>query len=875
MANNLLDKSSIILTSTAYDNGKALCVKPSDGSGDFDFSRNSAATRVNAQGLVENVQILSSNLVQNPSFSEEGSEEVSNGSFSQEGVQLITNGDFATDTAWAKNPNWTISGGTANCDGTSDGSFFQGSVIQDNKQYLVTYTLSNLTQGGLRIQLSGTQGVLRTLNGTYTEYITSGSNPSGRVSFECSSSPIGSIDNVSVREVAQDWDLGTGWSIGENKVVGDGTMGANVFGQTVGFTQGNTYKFSFTIEDYISGSIYIREPFNGYLEPVNSNGNHSFYYVAGASNQLDFRGNSFIGSITNISVKEVGQNWTLGTGWEIGDSVAIATDAVFGSELADSTTLTAAKKYSVSFVVSNYVKGTVRAVVGNAAGSDVSSNGTFKSIITSSNTSSLRLQAWAGGSGTSLSISNISLIEITTDTSLPRINYEGFSYQDALGSEEVVNGGFDSDTAWTKGTTWSIGGGFASATENDGSYLYQANICEIGKKYKFTFDVTESSGVPQCVSLFNVWYDSTALAIGSYSVIHTAVSTSGIRFRCKTGGTGSFAIDNVSVKEYLGQEVVPDSGCGSWLWEPQTTQLLPYSEDFSQWNLSGSITLTSGQLAPDGTLGATKISGTLGSSSIYVGGVVQNSTRSIYARTVSGTGTAKLMSYFGNTNNLFTLTEKWQRFELNNSVSSGGGNFYAADFRDNAQTLSEFIIWGANATNNQDYATSYIPTEGSTVTRNQDLCNNGGSLATINSTEGTLYAEIASLSNEVPSNYISLSDGTYSNRISILYSVGTNIIRAFLRVGGAVQADMTFTVSDIRDFHKVAFLYKENNFALWIDGVEVSTDTSGSTMPSGTLSKLSFSEINTAGGLFRGKTKCLAVWKEALSDQELTELTTI
>ena len=37
------------------------------------FSRNSAATRVNAQGLVENVQILSSNLVQNGDFSEEGS----------------------------------------------------------------------------------------------------------------------------------------------------------------------------------------------------------------------------------------------------------------------------------------------------------------------------------------------------------------------------------------------------------------------------------------------------------------------------------------------------------------------------------------------------------------------------------------------------------------------------------------------------------------------------------------------------------------------------------------------------------------------------------------------------------------------------------
>ena len=34
---------------------------------------------------------------------------------------------------------------------------------------------------------------------------------------------IGSIDNVSVKEVGQDWSLGTGWSIGDDKVEADGT----------------------------------------------------------------------------------------------------------------------------------------------------------------------------------------------------------------------------------------------------------------------------------------------------------------------------------------------------------------------------------------------------------------------------------------------------------------------------------------------------------------------------------------------------------------------------------------------------------------------------------------------------------------------------
>ena len=95
MENNLLQKASILLTPTAYNDGSMLSVKPENGDGDFTFSRGSAATRVNAQGLVENVQIISDELV-------------SNGNFSQEGSELITNGDFSNGSA-----NWTISGGNS------------------------------------------------------------------------------------------------------------------------------------------------------------------------------------------------------------------------------------------------------------------------------------------------------------------------------------------------------------------------------------------------------------------------------------------------------------------------------------------------------------------------------------------------------------------------------------------------------------------------------------------------------------------------------------------------------------------------------------------------------------------------------------------
>ena len=224
MADNLLDKASILLTPTAYDNGSMLSVKPTDGDGDFTFSRNSAATRVNAQGLVENVQILSGDLVQNGSFSQIGTEEVSNGNFSQEGSELVTNGDFTTDSDWNKNSNWSISGNTANCDGTSNGDINQGTTLATaGKSYRITFDIVSISQGEFFFKFGGVNGTFRNSIGTYTETIQAIN--SNRISLDSLNNAIGSIDNVSVKEVGQDWTLGTGWSIGEDKAISDGTSG--------------------------------------------------------------------------------------------------------------------------------------------------------------------------------------------------------------------------------------------------------------------------------------------------------------------------------------------------------------------------------------------------------------------------------------------------------------------------------------------------------------------------------------------------------------------------------------------------------------------------------------------------------------------------
>ena len=76
------------------------------------------------------------------------------------------------------------------------------------------------------------------------------------------------------------------------------------------------------------------------------------------------------------------------------------------------------------------------------------------------------------------------------------------------------------------------------------------------------------------------------------------------------------------------------------------------------------------------------------------------------------------------------------------------------------------------------------------------------------------------------------------------------------------------------NFLKIALKYKENDFALWVNGTEVATDTSGSTFTANTLNRLGF-DNGGSGELLFSKVRQVQVFKTALSDSELATLTTI
>jgi hypothetical protein len=81
-----------------------------------------------------------------------------------------------------------------------------------------------------------------------------------------------------------------------------------------------------------------------------------------------------------------------------------------------------------------------------------------------------------------------------------------------------------------------------------------------------------------------------------------------------------------------------------------------------------------------------------------------------------------------------TLTNDWQRFSVTSTFSGTGDN---VRIRVQSLEVGTMYFFGGQV-EEQSYATSYIPTAGTTITRAAETCNN--SKPSVNSTEGVLYA---------------------------------------------------------------------------------------------------------------------------------------
>ena len=336
------------------------------------------------------------------------------------------------------------------------------------------------------------------------------------------------------------------------------------------------------------------------------------------------------------------------------------------------------------------------------------------------------------------------------------------------------------------------------------------------------------------------------------------------------------------------------SGCPSLLLEPERTNLVTYSEDFSNSYWVKTNTNTSNSvISPDGGLNGTKYTldatssrsqisrsifsiGTLYTTSVFVkydsvkyfyisnagadayrvvfdieNGIIVSNGASITSSKIEnyGNGWYRCSSVF---------TAAYSTLYLQFSPNSNGATF--------TNTTDFSYIYGVQLEAGS-YPTSYIPTSGTTATRSAEICNNAGDVNTFNDSEGVLFAEISALASTVPTyTSIGLGSGSSNNRIGFGFVTPSNIY-VFKRTTSSWN---TNKLVNINESNKVAISYNTNDNHFWLNGFKIASDaTIGDLVqPTGLGFRASY-----GGEQFYGNTKQLQYFPTALNDSDLETLT--
>ena len=754
---NLLEQASILLTPTAYNNGSMLAVKPETTLGD----------------------------------------------------ELILNGGFDTDSDWnvTSGSNANISNGKANYIDASQGQRVQQNIdsLSAGKKYNVIFEISNYVSGEIGLFIGGDYAANDvTSNGvyTFTHTVVSGNElffraMSGNTSL--------SIDNVSIKE-----DLSGDFTFSRNSAA----------------TRVNAQGFVENVQ-ILSSNLVSNGDFSQEGSELVTNGN----FTNGSANWI------LGGSGSNIAT--------------IGSNSATITSVDGNSYIQQNSVLTSGKSYKISYEILSSSGSSVLKMISSLGLATVPTTVGTHTVYGTATTTTFYIERTSNGM--SASITNISVKEVGQN--------------------------------WDLGGTATIGDNLVNINSPSGenAEVYQSSVLVIGRKYKLDCTLNKTSGDTQFVN------GGTFILNNGSNVIQFTATDTRVYFKRGAGSVIS-SITNISVIEITDDTNLPridyTDGCGSWLLEPQSTNLVITSDSGDYGSSPGSEIL---ETSPDGTNNAVRPVPSTGSNRYQkniAGGVYssgQKLTYSWYRKRISTpvddtfVGDLRInvlvnITVFEATTQIQSNINGYDRFQVVIQITDGSlSSTFRAYFGAIIGTGNSSVAYWGHQYEIGGYATSIIPTSGAITTRLADIATNSGNASLMNSSEGVLYAEI-STSTDSTDKTISISDGSSSNRIWLGYSTQDKKVYALGYSGGSVEFALSKDLEDETKFLKVAVSYKENYFSLWVDGVQEGLDTSGLT-PVG-LNKLQFN-LGNGGGLFYGKNKALAVFKTALTDAQLTALTTI
>jgi hypothetical protein len=327
-------------------------------------------------------------------------------------------------------------------------------------------------------------------------------------------------------------------------------------------------------------------------------------------------------------------------------------------------------------------------------------------------------------------------------------------------------------------------------------------------------------------------------------------------------------------------------GCPSLLLEKQSTNLVSYSQDFTQssWQKLGqgiadtAVITANYAISPDGTQNATRFVCNLNGSSsasdrswmIQTLTPQANSTISIWIK-LNTSGTKNIIFSDGGGDIKTISGTDWQRIDTTFSGASGEFRIGLIGSTGSSDTL-DCCIWGAQAESGS-YPTSYIPTTSSSATRVADACFKTGISSLIGQTEGTMFADfVRTQSTSSDAFWFNISDNSVNNWI--FFGLENTGGRFYVRASNTVIVEHYPAISLGR--HKLAIGYKSGSIVGYVDGVQVFT--SSSTFTIGSLTGISLgpqSAVLSTDVVTSGQVNQAILFPTRLTNAELASLTTI
>jgi hypothetical protein len=452
-----------------------------------------------------------------------------------------------------------------------------------------------------------------------------------------------------------------------------------------------------------------------------------------------------------------------------------------------------------------------------------------------------------------------------------KISYDFFGFQSLI-SGTGVKSVFD----LSNGTVTSQGSGHTASIESVGNGWYRCIITfNVGSSASNIFDLA-ADGTSATLRTFYAW--GAQLNIGSTAKPYFPTT------------------DRLNVPRLTYQN--GGGGCPSLLLEKQSTNLVTYSEqlDNADWTKLNTTVSANSTTSPDGTQNADTVTPTTTNGVHRIeqdkATASQVFTQSIFAK-ANGYNFIALenggeVAYFNistgvvgtvsaGTASIQNMGNGWYRCIFTATALNTKSYFYVAN-ADNSvsfagDSTSGIFVWGCQFEAGS-YATSYISTTSASATRVADACFKTGISSLIGQSEGTVFADFNITGFE--SNYasaISINDGVPNNYVWLTIFANGNL-RAEVW-NGSVQASITYSGAVVGGRYKMAFGYKTNDFALYVNGTLVGTDTSGATFSGTTLSRIDNDLAGVAPNNVSQSTNQVALFKTRLTNAELASLTTI